>query len=122
MLFLVAISFVSVIRNILNQLYVLVFINSMNRYYKILISLFAGLAFLFLMEMDVIHHHADFNSHDECPVCVLSTTISAIPVLSALAFSFRSAEAQRNSVPDYAAALIQNYSSYYYPDRAPPIV
>lgn len=94
--------------------------NKMNRYNKILLSLLIGLSFIFLMEMDVFHHHPDNGLHNECPVCVLNTIISAIAVLSSLVFLFRPAVSRGNSVPVYASELIQNYSSYYYPDRAPP--
>ena len=71
--------------------------------------------------MDVFHHHTDGGLHNECPVCVLSTALSAVVVLSSLVFFFRPAVSHGNSVPVYTAELIKNYSSYYYPDRAPPL-
>lgn len=97
-------------------------IKILNSNYKILISLLIGLSFFLLMEMDVFHHHADNGLHNECPVCVLSTIISAVAVLSSLNLFFRPAVIHINSVPVYASELSQNYSSYYYPDRAPPSV
>lgn len=72
--------------------------------------------------MDVFHHHADNGLHNECPVCVLNTMMSSIVVLSSLVFLSGPAVSYGNSVPVCASVLTQNYSSYYYPDRAPPAV
>ena len=94
----------------------------MNRYYKILISLFIGLSFFFLIEMDVFHNHTDNGSHNECPVCVLNTMMSAIAILSIIIFFFKPIFNFTGIIPAFEIRLIQNYSSYYYPDRAPPQV
>jgi len=75
-----------------------------------------------MIEMDVFHHHTDNSQHSDCPLCVLNTVLSSVAILSISVFLFKPIFNYRNAILVFHTSLIQNYSSYYYPDRAPPRV
>ena len=74
-----------------------------------------------MVETDVFHHHNDNGSHNECPVCVLNSIVSAIAILTVSTILFRPLFSFDTVIPVLKINIVQNYSSYYYPDRAPPV-
>lgn len=95
-------------------------INRLNKINKIVISVTIALSLFLMIEMDVFHHHSDGGLHNECPVCVLNTVASVMTVLSVSVLMLEPVYRNVQFVIDYSFRLIQNYLSYYFPDRAPP--
>ena len=93
----------------------------MKSYNKILLTVLIVFSLSFMVEMDVYHHHNDSNSHNECPLCVINSVISSIAILSNSATLFKPILNFDSVTYVYKVNILQNYSSYYYPDRAPPI-
>jgi hypothetical protein len=93
----------------------------MKNYNKILLVLLISLSLILMVEMDVFHHHSDNNSHSECPLCVLNTVITSIAILTTSTILFKPLISFDTVIPVVKVSIAQNYSSYYYPDRAPPI-
>jgi hypothetical protein len=94
----------------------------MKSYYKILTALLISLSLFLMIEIDVFHHHSDGSLHNECPICVLNTVVSAITILSAIIVLDKPLLSFIRIIPLQRENIKQNYSSYYYPDRAPPRV
>lgn len=94
----------------------------MKSYYKILTALLISLSMFLMVEMDVLHHHSDGSMHNECPICVLNTIVPAIAILSAIIVLDKPLVSFNRIIPSQKENIKQNYSSYYYPDRAPPRV
>jgi hypothetical protein len=93
----------------------------MKTYNKILLTVLIVFSLTFMVEMDVYHHHNDSNSHNECPLCVLNSVISSVAVLSTSAILIKPILNFDNVTSVYKVNILQNYSSYYSPDRAPPM-
>lgn len=93
----------------------------MKTHNKILIAILIILSLSLMTEMDVFHHHFDKNQHSECPLCVLNTVLSSVAILYISVIFFKPIFNYNNTIFVYQTSLIQNYSSYYYPDRAPPL-
>lgn len=93
----------------------------MKTYNKIFLTVLIVFSLSFMVEMDVYHHHNDNNSHNECPLCVLNSVISSVAILSTSAILFKPLLNFDTLISIYKVNISQNYQSYYYPDRAPPI-
>lgn len=93
----------------------------MKSYNKILLAILISLSLFLMLEMDVFHHHIGSNSHSECPLCVLNSVITSIAILTVSTILFRPLFSFDTVIPVLKINIAQNYSSYYYPDRAPPV-
>ena len=74
----------------------------------------------FMVEMDFFHHHADDISHADCPLCLLNSTVSALAIFAASSILFKPLLNSGTVIVAGNVNLLQDYSSYYHPDRAPP--
>jgi len=76
-------------------------------------------AFLFLANADLVHHHDDGTSHQQCQACILiSLTVTTVITTSLIKLSRE--EICLRFIPVQDTPLVKNHFKQNHPGRAPP--